>query len=551
MKKMLILLMALLLPVFLAAAEETIEDPGEQTGQFKDGQYKAGTDEPGPAVTKGQGFDFKAPEILIKGKIDTKITVKREMRALENLQDVKNILYEKEKVGIPEYYLRDDLLSIHGLRETESNFAGMIKTYAGSMSTFFFDAMAGLNLETGSAVTARLFHFNRDNETVNDRKTWLNNNALDLSYSAKYGDVDAYYTAGGGFNARLNPFPDNLFGSGMNRGSAYISALFSGALSGYLFDAGLKYSHENISSVSSGGVYRENRGSVYIDAEKDFEMDRGRRVRAFAAFKSRLSNIFSAGENYNSAFNMDLAVKGVFNFDPLSVTLGIRLQDDSLVINTMRVSPYLNVNYPVLPFAELYFIFDPKMIPPDYSEAPDFTFISRDFRMPSENLSLKAGGTINLFEVYTDVFFGMKSVDDYGFYEESAQKGAFIPVNSDFDYTYAGINIQTLKAENLSINAGYTYSHIIKSSMNINGFANNVFSLKADYEKSGWEVSAEISGSTSSYGKKDGKVPAHCAVNLGLSKKLTDNFKVFGYVNNLLNNPYYVLYYYKEPGLNL
>jgi len=46
-------------------------------------------------------------------------------------------------------------------------------------------------------------------------------------------------------------------------------------------------------------------------------------------------------------------------------------------------------------------------------------------------------------------------------------------------------------------------------------------------------------------------VPAHCAVNLALSKKLTDNFKVFGYVNNLLNNPYYVLYYYKEPGLNL
>jgi len=553
MKKLIIFIIITLLNAVLcfSAAEDTIEDVNEQPGQFKDGQYKAESNELLPAVTKGQGFDFKAPEILIKGKIDTKISVKREMRALENLQDVKNVLYEKEKVGIPEYYLKDDAFGLHGVRETESDFAGRVKAYVGSMSTLFIDAMAGKNLGDNSAFTARLFHFNRDNEAVNDRKTWLNDNDLDLSFSMKHGVVNAYYTAGAGFNARLNPFPDNLFGSQLNRGDAFIAALYSGELGGYFYDAGFKYSHENISSVSAGGVFRENRGTLYIDAEKDFEMEQGRKVRAFASLKTRLSNIFSAGENYPSAFNMDLAVKSVFNFDPVSLMLGIRLQDDMLTLNTMRVSPYLNINCPLFSYAELYFIFDPKMNAPDYSAAGDYTYINRDFRIPSENISLKTGGTLNLFEIYTDVFFGMKSVDDYGYYEESSEKGAFVLVNADFEYTYAGISIQTLKAGNFSLNAEYTYNHIIKTSAAVNNFANNVFTVKANFEKYGWMASAQAQGQSASYGKKGAKNPAFCGLNLSLSKKITDNIKVFGYVNNLLNNPQYVLYYYKEPGINL
>ncbi|MBN2754129.1 MAG: TonB-dependent receptor [Candidatus Goldbacteria bacterium] len=553
MKKLIMLMIIIIFNAVIcfSAAEDTIEDVNEQPGQFKDGQYKAGADEPAPAVTKGQGFDFKAPEILIKGKIDTKITVKREMRALENLQDVKNVLYEKEKVGIPEYYLKDGAFGLHGVREKESDFAGRVKAYMGSMSTLFLDAMAGKNLGDNSAFTARLSHFNRDNEPVNDRKTWLSSSGLDLSFSAAHGSVNAYYTAGAGFNARLNPFPDNLFGSQLNRGSAFVAALYSGELNGYFYDAGFKYSHENISSVSGGGIYRENRGSVHIDAEKDFEIEQGRRVRAFASFKSRLSNIFSAGENYPSAFNMDLALKSVFNFDPVSLMLGIRLQDDALIINTMRVSPYLNINCPVFSVAEFYFIFDPKMNAPDYSAAQDYTYINRDFRIPSENISLKAGGTLNLFEVYTDIFFGMKSADDYGYYEESSEKGAFVLVNADIDYTYAGISVQTLKAGNFSFNAEYTYKHIIKASAKINNFAGNIFSVKAGFEKYGWLASVRARGESASYGKNGFKNPAFLGLDLSLSKKIADNIKVFGYANNLLNNSQYVLYYYKEPGINL
>lgn len=108
MKKILLLTAAFMMPLILCADEKDAITDIQEERSFASGEYKVSDEGDTINVKKGEGFDFKVPEILITGQVDTKILLKREITSLENLQDVKNVLYEKEKIEMPYSYLKEE-----------------------------------------------------------------------------------------------------------------------------------------------------------------------------------------------------------------------------------------------------------------------------------------------------------------------------------------------------------------------------------------------------------------------------------------------------------
>jgi outer membrane receptor protein involved in Fe transport len=560
-KKALIFLMMLFIcipPVKIKAAdavpEEGIEDIKENPNQFEKGVYKAAGEEKGPQVQKGQGFDFKAPEILIKGQIDTKIILKREMSALENLQDVKNILYEKERVEMPEYYLKEDTLNPTNMEiSQEKDFVGRMKISAGSFNNFLFDGVAGKSFDSVNSGILRLFHNNHDNEKVNDRDTYSNNNLLDARFNTAHGPVDAVYSVGGIYDEFSNPFPENLMGSRASNTAVSAGASYQGEIGDTAFSTFVKYLNFSQTSATNGSIYRENRVRNKISLDREFEIEKGRMAMALFDIDWHAGRAYAGGKTYDSVFDADCSIKGVLRFEPAILQFGVRIQDDNFSYNEFRLSPYFNLNYDVAPYAALYFVFDPSMKAPDYTEElkTHFTAFDPDTKVPYENLGFRAGGTLNLFELFFNAYYGQRSVNNYAYYDESGQKGIFILKNTDLDYSYAGVNAETLKAAGFRAEAQYLYRGIINSGAVVTDFSRHFASFRLFYERGGWETGVTAHGESDSYGTSTAKVPAFANIDLSLTKKLSDNVSVFGYVNNVLNNNSYVLYYYKDLGLNL
>src|SRR5208337_2200024 len=110
MKKVLYFFACFLIATVIFAAEadkEAITDIKEKQ-VYEKGTYTSDYEGTTLTVKKEEGLDFKIPEIRITGEIDTNILVTREMKSFEDIQNIKDILYEKDSVNVPDYYLKSE-----------------------------------------------------------------------------------------------------------------------------------------------------------------------------------------------------------------------------------------------------------------------------------------------------------------------------------------------------------------------------------------------------------------------------------------------------------
>jgi hypothetical protein len=194
----LLALLLLSMPVF-AADEDDVTDVQEQKSYVK-GAYTEGAEGDTLNVKKGEGFDFKIPEIIITGQIDTKVLLQRETTSLEDLQNVKNVLYEKERLQMPYSYLREEELAPQNEDKARArDFVGKIKLLGGTYSNFLASGILGKAFDGSNSVVLRITHQNTDNDWIHDRLTFKNLNSAALFYTTAYGGLDAIYTIKGAF----------------------------------------------------------------------------------------------------------------------------------------------------------------------------------------------------------------------------------------------------------------------------------------------------------------------------------------------------------------
>jgi hypothetical protein len=305
-------------------------------------------------------------------------------------------------------------------------------------------------------------------------------------------------------------------------------------------------------------LYKENRLAVRANAEKDFAIEYEKKIKTMLTVDTWFSEVNMEGARCAGVFNIDVLFKGIFYFEPVVFKGGLRLQDYNLDKNYYRMSPYLSAAYDVLPALSFYADFKPEMKVVDNTEflKIPFTRASADFEMPAENVNLQTGARTNVLDTFIDVFWGYKSVKDNIFPDTipataGAHGYAYSWSNNDIDYSFAGISIETLKLKNIKIKFDYEYFNIIKQSTAATYMPYNVLETKIIYQPAEWEFTLAGTMKTAQRGAGGVVAPAYADIDFSAARQITENFTLAGYVNNILNNSYYLLYYYKEKGINL
>ncbi len=556
MKRFLLMICFVTAAFSVFAAENKKEDITgiEEEKHFEKGEYKAEGKGDTLTVKKGEGFDFKIPEILITGRVDTKVMLKREMRSLENLQEIKTMLYEDERVEMPYSYLKESELGPQGERAENRDFVGRLEVSGGTMYRLYGSGIIGKAFDPDNSLVISARHENHNNPVENDRVTYQNLNSARLFYKTLYYPVKAVFDIRAGIGGYTNPYPENIFTGEYFRKNAEAKALFSAGAGGFDFDAGASYSY--LDNFSAGGelIFRERRAAGEINMERDFKIAGQRKVKTIITASIYGSDIFTRGAGSRGIFDLDILLKGIFYFEPFVFQGGLRAQDHSCGENYYRMSPYLRANYDISPKMSVYANFTPQLKPADYMNIMEEPFIAAntDVKPAGEYADFKTGAHALAGNIFFDVFYGYKSVKNNIYLTRPDKNGPVTLRNNDIEYTYTGIRAETIKSGNFSLSAGYTYRNILKSGTPvITYFALNRINAGVSYGAGGWKGELRITGESDRYGSPDKKLGGYFDIDVEISKKINDNVVVSGYINNVLNNNYYLLYYYKEKPINL
>ncbi|MCX8094444.1 MAG: hypothetical protein N3E50_09815 [Candidatus Goldbacteria bacterium] len=538
--------------IIFAQEEDTITDIEEQKHYEKD-KYAIETRGDTLTIKKGEGFDFKIPEILITGQIDTKILLKRETGSLENLEDVKSVLYEKGKVNMPYSYLNEERFSPH-FQDISNirDFFGKLKLTAGSYNTLMADGMLGKYFNENNRFIAKLYHLNYDNEIINNRNTYVHLNSFSGYYGTKYDEINALYKIKFNINQYSNPYPLNDFLSLYNLKDFNLGVNFSGNIGDVTGDISLLYNYFDQINSNNVFLYKENRLNLKFYIEKDFNVEQQKRVKA------TLNGDLYWGENFlqNKIYNpiyLDFLFKSILYFEPFILQGGVRMQQFKQAISEFRMSPYVFASYDFISGLSFYAIFKPQMnVILNIEELKQPFIIANDFYKPAlERINFISGININFMEMFFDIYYGFKSVSDYIFLNNRPGDYIFTYYNCNLDYSFCGISFETLRIKEFKILLDYIYNNIISSTSNVTYIPYNTLILKFIYQPVGWELTASAKGETAQYGTISELIPPYMALDLSVSKIISDNFTVTGYINNVLNNNYYLLYYYQQRKLNL
>ncbi len=541
-----------LLMFVYAQEEDTITDIEDQK-HYEKGTYSVEGKGDTLTIKKGEGFDFKIPEILITGQIDTKILLKRETTSLEDLQDIQAVIYEKGKITMPYSYLSEEQFSPH-FQDTSKlrDFIGKIKLTAGSYNTIMADGMIGKYFNENNRLIFKLYHLNHDNEIINDRNTYINLNSFSCYYGTRYDEFNVLYKIKFNINQYSNPYPLNEFSSFYNLRNFVAGINFSGNIGDVSGDLALIYTYFDQITSANMFLYKENKANLKLSLEKDFNVEQQKRV------KTTLTADFYAGENIidNEVFNpvyLDIIFKAILYFEPFILQGGIKIQDFKFANNEFRMSPYIFASYDMTAGVSFYATFKPQMNIISNIETlfVPFVLANSSYKPELEKTNLKAGINVNFFEMFFDVFYGYKSISDYLFLNNKSGEVIFTHYNCNLDFNYFGISVETLRIKELKILLDYIYNNIIDASQNVTYMPYNTVEFKIIYQPAGWEFSFLTKGETSMYGTTNEKIPPYIVLDFSVAKMISDNFTVTGYINNILNNNYYLLYYYQQRKLNL
>ncbi|MGD0565959.1 MAG: hypothetical protein ABSA34_01350 [Candidatus Goldiibacteriota bacterium] len=559
MKKITVLLAAFLLPAMIHAAAaadtDTITDIQEKSGLTKNA-YATSSEGDTMTVKKGEGFDFKVPEILITGQVDTKIMLTREINSLEDLQGVKSVLYEREKIYMPDYYLKEESLSPQALElSADRDFVGQLKLFAGSFNNISASGLLGRAFDADNKAILRINHDNYMNERVNDVDTSDNINSGEIFYSTRYDAYNAVYRLTGGYSGIGNPFPSNIFGKDLSDYSGKFSAAFSGNIMDYNFNAAAGYSYFNALAGAGGdsNIYKENTASLAVSGDKDFELPSGKKIKLTGNLDVKCGEQALGASDYPGSFDMNFDIKAVLYFDAITAQAGLKAMGYRLQDNYLSAAPYLNLNCAAFGDVSLYFTFDPELIAPDFASMIENKFIApaASLKPSTDAANIKTGINATLFGFFTDIYWGYRNTDNYITLDESGASGYFTPVNRDLEYSLAGLSVEAMRLDNIKLKVSYEYKNPISSSGTVTYLPLNEAAFRGSYETGNFTFGLKAGLLSQFYGTSTQKAPAAAVVDADVLWKINQLVTVSAYINNLLNNNYYLLYYYKEQGLNL
>lgn len=535
---------------------DTITDIQEKAS-FEKGAYTTDTEGNTTAVKKDAGFDFKVPEIRISGQVDTKIMLKREINSLEDLQSVKNILYEKEKVYMPDYYLKEETLSPGALNlSADRDFIGQLTLAVGSYTNILLNGIVGKVFDKDNKAILGINHDNYSKDNINNKAIYDNLNSCDFLYATKYDFIDAVYRFDADISTYGNPYSDtplNIFNKEMDTTDISFMASFSGKAAEYGFSGNVGYTYFNSQNDLKQKIYKENRTMISASLDRNFDIENETKVKLVSSLDFWTAEQLMEGTVYQGIINTDLLIKGILYFEPLVVQAGIRIVDYKLTDNDFYLGLYANANYDILPNVSIYAAMDPTMRAPDYIITLPGKFISPNasLKPSSDLLNIKTGINWNLESIFLNTYWGYKIEKNALMNNEVLNTKYYTLVNNDLEYDYAGLSIETQKIENFSFVAAYEYKNIINKGTYKQAYLpSNEFSLKTAYELNEWKFNLTMKMMSGYMGTQTEKAGAYADIDASISNKINEMLTITGYINNLLNNNYYLLYYYKEKNIN-
>ncbi|MFP4466974.1 MAG: hypothetical protein ACLFP1_07985 [Candidatus Goldiibacteriota bacterium] len=537
-----------------AQEEDTIVDMDGGKKEIPKEEYISAQDSEGPDIKKGEGFDLPSSEIIIKGKVDTRVLLRREISSLEDLHDIKNILYEKEKLDIPGHYFDERDLA-PGRGEKEKDFVGRGRLEGGTFNRLAVEGILGIKFNRKNNLVMRLSHENYDRPEVENtgRKIYDNNNRAVVYYKTAYGKTEAAYRLGLEYNGHKNPVPSNLFGGEYFTSDIDLSTGLYGKIRDYNYSFLLKYRYFSQDGTNRGCIYKENRIRNTITAERDFLVDDSK-VKLVGIADYFISAVENKGRHYDGVFGIDTIVKGIFYFEPFVIHGGLRLQDFKMSENFYRLNPYFYAGWDFAPWGAIYAEFNPEMQAPSYPDElkTPFLAVNDSYAAPVENVSLKGTFAVKFDEIYAQAYAGYKNVSD-GRYIDETEPGStvFTYYNSGYSYVYYGLNLDIPFYEDFKVTSSYTYRHITDADKeNVTYLPNNTLEAGLKYEKNRWNAAVSLKAESGAWGTRTDRLPSYVLLNVKADRELFENLRIHGYVNNVLNNEYYLLYWYQEKGLN-
>lgn len=553
MKKIILLAAVLLAPVMLCAEEKDAITDIQEERSFASGEYKVSDEGDTINVKKGEGFDFKVPEILITGQVDTKIMLKREITSLENLQDVKNVLYEKEKIEMPYSYLKEEEFTPQFAgAQGQKDFTGRVLLEGGTYSSFGAEALAAAALGSVGDMVIRGYHENFSNQRVNSRDTYSNLNGVDFYFRTEHHPFEAVYSFSGFLNGHSNPFPSNSLGGYFDHSGAALKGSAAGAIEGFDLKGIVSYGY---SAKKSGEhfTYKENTLSLSASGEKDYMLEDDKRIKAMLSADFRgFDRVYPGGAD-RGGFELGALIKAILFLEPVNMQAGLKLSGYAAGADYFWMSPYLRASFVPVSWLSFYIDFTPDMSGPDYAG-----FISSPYLLPSsgvkpaaENMDFRGGAYLNAAGIFTEVFWGAKGIKNNLYIDDVDSDGIFEYRNNDIEYTYAGLSAETMKIKDLSVMVSYTYRHAYRVSNNkLTYFPHNTAGIKAVYDLFEWKFTGNLKIESAFMGTSSEKIPAFALLDILIEREIAGGFTAGLEINNILNNEHYLLYYYKLKGIN-
>ncbi len=328
---------------------------------------------------------------------------------------------------------------------------------------------------------------------------------------------------------------------------------FSAEIKDYILSLKLKYNYFAQNNGDGEYIYKENRFTNNIDLSKDFLLKDNNKVRFVSQISYFISDIYLLNKNIEKVYNIDALIKGIFCFDKIVFHGGARLQNFNFYKNYFRVSPFFSINYDMLPSLALYGVFKPEMSIPDYVKKANIPFLiaNEDLKPSFDSTNIETGINLNIFNLNNKLYYGYKSIKDYIYIDELERTNIFSFYNGDLTYWFAGIKIENIKTESVNVIIGYEFKDIIDKTKNVTYFPKNSLKLLFNLKLLEWEFNIKTYGETIKYGTVNDTIAPYLNIDLILTKIINSNFSIYGYINNLLNNTDYLLYYYREKGFNL
>ncbi len=561
MKKHLAFLTVLLLLsrfIFSAPSDDLVSEIQEEGKQFRQGQYKAGTDiknESGPETQKGTGFDeITAPEILIKGKVDTRITAVRELNSMYDTEKLRGILFEKNKVELPGGIDEGSRFSPLGEKATiERENAFWLKIFGGTASTFLAECLYGKSLSGNDSFVLNAGHESYDNPRQNAVDTRRMMNFFSAYYGASYGRLTAFYSLKAGYDSYGNPYPENIFGRSNDMSSADFKGRF-GYFNGEINYSGtLSYSYFD-SYAKETGIYGHSLPAFEIKAKKDFSLESSAKASASASVYWQGGVYKSTGETKNGNYVLKFNAFGSYSSDLYILKAGIEGVSFFFGTPVFRVAPKIYASYEPWSFITIYGRFTPETSAPllaDTIKEMPFTIVPDKVKGTFDDIDARAGIGLNFFEMFLDLYAGVKKTV-IRTVNTAMNPGICTLTDSPSSYTSFGMSVNALRIKGFGLKAGYEYRILDKEDYS----APLMLPLQIIYSAISFEVSGlrtdiNISGENEKYAASGVKIPAYLDLGITATYDINSNISVFLKANNLLNNPEYMVYYYKNKGLNL